>query len=66
MFSGGAKQAGTERLKNMAHAILLEDTQDQMRLLGKIIRRGWTKQCGGATGVIEQPALYAADMQVRE
>ena len=53
IFSGSADQAGTERLKNVAHTILLEDAQDQMWLLGKIILRGWAEQCGTTTGVIE-------------
>ena len=66
IFSGSAGQAGAERLKNMASPILLEDAQDQMRLLRKIIRLSWAEQCGGATGVIEQPALHAADMQACE
>src|SRR4051812_30242158 len=34
IFSGSAGQAGTQRLKNMARTILLEDAQNQMRLLG--------------------------------
>ncbi len=50
----------------MASTILLEDAQDQMRLLRKIIRIGWAEQCISATGVIEQTALQAADMQARE
>ena len=57
---------GAERLKDMTGTILLEDAQEQMRLLRKIIRLDWPEQCCGATGVIEQVALHAADMQARE
>ena|SRR5437868_5928285 len=63
IFPGSAGQACAQRLNNMASAILLEDAQNQMRLLRKIIRVSWPEQCRSAAGLFEQPALQAADMQ---
>src|SRR3954466_8685251 len=50
----------------MANPILLKDAQDEMRLLGKVIRLSQAEQCGSTAGVIEQPTLHTADMQACE